>query len=212
MGLAKEKTFDSCSAVVTLGGAPDRRQILVCCPLPLFSSYNNIGFTTLTLLWGFGFFAWINHFWLFFFSSHPPHHPPKKTNKKIVKASRFQDLIRIFCPEFFWAKSGKCESIFRFYTLSRMWFVKILKFGPPKYFEWDLQLIYENIFTGIFQLSLGSYFLLVGTLGCLILLFVFRLWKLTGVFFLIICWVISSNHIPLYQLTYSFKCTYYKYL
>lgn len=64
-----------------------------------------------------------------------------------------------------------------------MRFVKILKFGPPKYFERDLQLIYENIFTDIFQLSLGSYFPLVGTLGCLILLFVSDYESLQGYFF-----------------------------
>lgn len=61
-----------------------------------------------------------------------------------------------------------------------MWFVKILKFGPPKYFEWDLQLIYENIFHR--YLSLGSYFPPVGTLGCLILLFVSDYESLQGYF------------------------------
>lgn len=147
------------------------------------------------------------HLWIFL--APPP--PQIEQNKKQVKASRYQDLIRIFCPEFFWAKSGKCESIFRFYTLSEMWFIKILKFGPLVSI---LNEIYQLriFFTDIFRPSLESYFPPCWYIWLPHFAICFRLWKLTGVFFGIICWVISSNHIPLYQLTHSFKCTYYKYL
>lgn len=77
------------------------------------------------LLGGFcGFLVLDMNCYAWYFLTHPTKH---------LKASKYQDL-RIFLSWVFWVffftKSGKCESIFRFYTFSENWFVKILKFGP----------------------------------------------------------------------------------